>query len=350
MGERFPAISESQEELEELLKAERDAQVRRRLHLLVLIRSGMVKSGAAAARYLAVHRNSIRTWLLLYASGGLEKLLHIGQGIPEAEQKSLPKPVFQALQVRLNEDGFTNGYLQVQRWLRGSFDLEVPYSTIHKIVRYRLKAKLKRARPSHAKKNEAEVAAFPDRLKETVEAVVALFRRTVRLFAQDEARLGLHEGMTRRCLTAFGVKPLQAVLPRYESYWLYGAVEPLTGESLFLEMPALDAACFQAYLNEFSAAYPDSLNVMITDGAPAHTAKCLRIPDNVILVRLPPYSPELNPVERLWQDLRKWLGSGLPDSLDALKERVAEILRSYSHETLASITGYEYITRIAQSV
>lgn len=152
MGERFPAISESQEELEALLRAERDAQVRRRLHLLVLIRSGAAKTGAAAARHLAVHRNSIRNWLLLYKAGGLEKLLHIGQGAPEAEQKSLPGPVFQALQARLGGDGFTGGYLQVQRWLQGSFDLEVPYSTVHKIVRYRLKAKLKRARPSHVKK------------------------------------------------------------------------------------------------------------------------------------------------------------------------------------------------------
>lgn len=174
----------------------------------------------------------------------------------------------------------------------------------------------------------------------------------VRLFVQDETRLGLHEGMTRRCLTAFGVKPLQAVLPRYEFYWLYGAVEPLTGEALFLEMPALDAACYQAYLDEFSLTYPDSLNLLIGDGAPAHIAQSLRIPDNVLPVRLPPYSPELNPIERLWQDLRKWLGSELPASLAALKERVAQILRDYSHEVLASITGYDYLLQAlnAQSI
>jgi hypothetical protein len=59
--------------------------------------------------------------------------------------------------------------------------------------------------------------------------------------------------------------------------------------------------------------------------------------------RVRDYSPELNPVERLWQDLRKWLGSELPASLDALKERVAEILRSYSRETIASISGYDYL-------
>jgi hypothetical protein len=181
---------------------------------------------------------------------------------------------------------------------------------------------------------------------------VAFSPRRVRLFVQDETRLGLHEGMTRRCLTAFGVKPLQAVLPRYEFYWLYGAVEPLTGEALFLEMPALDATCYQAYLDEFSLAYPDSLNLLIGDGAPAHIAQSLRIPDNVLPVRLPPYSPELNPIERLWQDLRKWLGSELPASLAALKERIAQILRDYSHEVLASITGYDYLLQAlyAQSV
>lgn len=176
-------------------------------------------------------------------------------------------------------------------------------------------------------------------------ACVVFSPRPVRLFAQDEARLGLHEGGTRRCLSAFGVKPLQAVLPRYLNYWLYGAVEPLTGESFFLEMPALDADCFQVYIYELSRCYPGSLNVLISDGAPAHIARALEIPDNIIIVRLPPYSPELNPIERLWQDLRKWIGSGLLPSLDALKERVAQILRDYTPETLTSITGFPYLLK-----
>lgn len=189
-------------------------------------------------------------------------------------------------------------------------------------------------------------------MKNAYDTVRATTQRLVRLFLEDEARLGLHESMTRRCLTAFGVKPLQPVLPRYKYYWLFGAVEPRTGESLFLEMPALDTACFQAYLNEFSLAYPDSLNLLVIDGAPAHIAKDLKIPKNVLLIRLPPYSPELNPMERVWQDLRKCLGSALPPDLAALKERVATALLAYSNETLASITGYPYLQNIfsAQSV
>lgn len=135
------------------------------------------------------------------------------------------------------------------------------------------------------------------------------------------------------------------MLPRYESYWLYGAVEPTTGDSLFLELPALDPECFQGFLNEFARSYPKSLNLLLLDGAPAHTAARIEVPDNVLLVRLPPYSPELNPIERLWQDLRKCLGDDLPRSLDALKANVARQICAYTPQSLASICGYPYLLR-----
>lgn len=164
----------------------------------------------------------------------------------------------------------------------------------------------------------------------------------MRLFAEDESRLGLHEGVRRR-LTARGVKPLQSLLPRYEYFWLFAAVEPLSGASLELEMPALDVPCVQAFLNEFARSYPESLNLLVWDGAPAHIAHALIIPSNVVLIQLPPYSPELNPVERLWEDLRYRLGSTLPPSLCALQERTADLIRAYSPDQLASLCGYDYI-------
>src|SRR3712207_6394129 len=111
MRERFPEITESAEELQRLLKAERNAQVRRRIHLLLLIRSGQVERRAQAAQHLAVHRNTIRTWLLTSGSGGPESLLQIEKGAPKAEQKTLPAPVCEALQARLDADGFPDGYV-----------------------------------------------------------------------------------------------------------------------------------------------------------------------------------------------------------------------------------------------
>lgn len=136
------------------------------------------------------------------------------------------------------------------------------------------------------------------------------------------------------------------VEPLYEYYWLYAAVEPVTGEALWLEMPALNADCFSAFLNELSRHYPESLNVVVLDNAPAHTAREVAVPENVMLVPLPPYSPELNPVERLWLDLKRRidvLGEAVRTNLAALQEHVARIIRSYSAEEIASLTAYRYL-------
>jgi transposase len=110
-------------------------------------------------------------------------------------------------------------------------------------------------------------------------------------------------------------------------------------------MPALDSACFQVFVNEFVQANRESMNVLVIDGAPAHIAHSLVIPDNVVLFRLPPYCPELNSVERVWQDLRNRLLLGLPAGLKALKDDVARVVCEYTPEILASITGYSYLRR-----
>ena len=140
--------------MEALLKANRDVQVQRRVHLLLLIRTGVVKTRVQGARHFRVHRNSIRNWLKIYENEGIQQLLRIEQGAPPAEQKTLPDNVYQALQARLGENGFPDGYIQAQRWLEEAFGLNVSYKTVHGILRYRLKAKLKRARPSHVKKTK----------------------------------------------------------------------------------------------------------------------------------------------------------------------------------------------------
>lgn len=151
-------------------------------------------------------------------------------------------------------------------------------------------------------------------------------------------------------MTARGVKPRQVVHHRYESYWLYGAVAPKTGEGFFLEMPALDAECFGVFLSAFSRAYPETMNVLVLDGAPAHVAKRLVVPENVVLWPLPAYAPELNPVERLWQEVRRKLPVGVPASLAALRESVADQVRSWTAEWLRSVTGYAYLIRAADAL
>ena len=126
----------------------------------------------------------------------------------------------------------------------------------------------------------------------------------MRVFCQDETRLGLHLPIHRR-LTGYGVKPVQVVEPLYASYWLYAAVEPTTGDAFWWELPCLDADCFGLFLDKFGQHYAESLNIVLLDQAPAHVAQRVAVPENVVLVWLPAYSPELNPVERLWEDLKR---------------------------------------------
>lgn len=125
-----------------------------------------------------------------------------------------------------------------------------------------------------------------------------------------------------------------------------GAVEPATGESHFWEMPALNAECVSVYLAKLAEAYPDTLNVIAWDNAPGHVARAVVVPENVVLLPLPPYSPELNPVERLWLHVRQQVDvfdEAVRTTLNGLKEHVAEILRSLSGDVLRSLTGYDYI-------
>jgi transposase len=104
------------------------------------------------AEHLAVHRNTIGRWLGLYQEGGLEGLLAIKPRGFAPGQRTVPEPVCQALQARLDEPSGFSGYDAIQRWLLAEFGLEVPYKSVYNLVRYRLGAKLKVPRPEHPKK------------------------------------------------------------------------------------------------------------------------------------------------------------------------------------------------------
>lgn len=166
--------------------------------------------------------------------------------------------------------------------------------------------------------------------------------RPLRYWSQDESRFGL-KTITRRVLTALGIKPVGPVQWNFQSFYLYGVVEPLSGESFFLEFSHLDAKCFQLFLDEFSKAFPDSLNVIQLDNGRFHSAKSLVIPDNIVLLFQPPYSPDTNPIERVWRFMKDKLCWMALKNLDELREKVDEILQSLSPSQVASLTGFDFI-------
>ena len=143
-----------------------------------------------------------------------------------------------------------------------------------------------------SKKNEQLNEAFVLTFQEQVETAILEKQPTlpqVRLFCQDESRLGLLPVVQRR-ITSCGVKPVALVDSQYDWFYLYGAVEPLTGDGCFLELPRLTGECFQIFIDELSATFPDSLNIIVLDNGRFHHAKSLVIADNVTSLYLQPES------------------------------------------------------------
>jgi len=156
-----------------------------------------------------------------------------------------------------------------------------------------------------------------------------------------ESRFGL-KTIIGRLITACGVKPIGQWQWLFKAFW-DGTVEPVTGESFCCQFSHVAPQCYQRFLDEFSQAYPDSLNILQVDNGRFHTSKDLIVPENVILLFQPPYCPELNPLERLWEHLTAVLNWASFKTLAQLQTKVDQILAKLKPEVIASITGYSFI-------
>lgn len=170
----------------------------------------------------------------------------------------------------------------------------------------------------------------------------------LKVFAQDETRLGLLP-VVRRRITACGVQPVATVMHQFDNFYLYGAVEPTTGAHFFLALPYLNSRAFQLWLDGFAAAFPHSLNLLVLDNGAGHKAKAVRWPANVVPVFLPPYSPELNPMERLWRDLKDKLADIPVKTIAELSDALCTIIQHYSHATLHSLTSFAYFVQAVET-
>ena len=108
-------------------------------------------------------------------------------------------------------------------------------------------------------------------------------------------------------------------------------------------MPHCNAANFQVFLDNFSTQNPDEFKIMVLDNGAFHKAKTLKIPENIGLLFLPPYSPELNPAENIWAILKRKFTNKLYNTLDEVSEFITAATNSLSQENIKSTCGFPYI-------
>lgn len=150
-------VQETAAELEALLQKQSHPMLKERLQVLYLLQLPEAMSVSAVAKVIGRHRSSVQRWLSVYGDGGLDRLLAVRQS--PGRPRVIPEWAVTSLQKRLSQAEGFGSYLQVQQWLSETLDVDAEYATVHHLVRYRLGAKLKAARPVHLKQDpEARVA------------------------------------------------------------------------------------------------------------------------------------------------------------------------------------------------
>ncbi|MDR1228570.1 MAG: IS630 family transposase [Azoarcus sp.] len=170
-------------------------------------------------------------------------------------------------------------------------------------------------------------------------------KRPLRVLFQDEARFGrISRG--RRCWCKKPLRPLVKAMLIHQYTYAYGAVSPLDGRLDSLILPHVNTECMQVFLDEVAERHPNENLIMIMDGAGWHKSLQLSLPDNLRTLFLPPYSPELNPQEHLWDELReKHFHNIAFNSLSALEDTLVSGLFSLENnpQLVHSISAWDWI-------
>ena len=162
---------------------------------------------------------------------------------------------------------------------------------------------------------------------------------------QDEARFGRISDV-RRSWCPKPYRPMSQAMVTQEYTYAYAAVSVADGVLDSLILPHVNTVCMQIFLDEVAARHLGDRIVMVTDGAGWHNVKSLTIPENMRLVKLPPYAPELNPVEHIWDDLReKSFHNRVFKSIDALEQHLSASLLQMERDTqrVHSIVNWPWI-------
>jgi transposase len=179
-----------------------------------------------------------------------------------------------------------------------------------------------------------------------VKEAITPYGGNLRVWFMDEARFG-QQGTLTTVWAERGSRPTAVKQTRYEWVYLFAAVEPASGENVALLAPRADTAIMNVFLQMLSTELqPRDHAVLIMDQAGWHKANALQVPDNITILYLPPYSPELNPIERLWAYLRgHYLANRVYRDYDHLLEASSDAYRNLMPHILRSVCACDYTTR-----
>jgi transposase len=339
------------EELQQRTKALTKKRIWLRHQAIVLAKQG--HSAPEIAQALGCSRRAVQTWVAQYNQGGvpaLQERPHTGR------PRRLAGPDVLRFQERLEagpkpEDGVrTLRCRDLRRILEEEFGVTLRRQAMYDLL-HRLDYSSLIPRPQHEQANPEVQEFFKEIVVEQIDAIAEAHPdQEVRTYFQDEARFG-QKGTITRVWARRGSRPRAVRQTGFTSLYVLAAICAATGAMSALIMPELNTAVVNLFLEQFAQELPAGVHaVLIWDGAGFHTGAELVVPSNVSLIQLPPYSPELNPVENLWHYLRAHHWSNRPyRDYDELQEEAVRSLCAVREdtETIKTVCNAPYISRSA---
>lgn len=275
-----------------------------------------------------ISRGHLFIWMKVVREQGLPALLARAKpGPKKGVCRGLQTEVLEELKRKLEGSEFAT-VEQARRWLKNVHQIERPYASVWNWLK-KFGGVLRVPRPSHSKKNPEAEQAFKDQLCEKLESLRLEARSKVKVWMMDEARFGLHTEL-RRVWTLRGKRPVVSRQIKYQWDYLYGALSLIGGESHFAHLPGVNLEWDENYLQNLALSDPQAVHVVVRDQAGFHLRDGdPRLPSNVRIVDLPPYSPELNPCEQLWDILKDDIANRVFPTIRELRAGMRATLRRY---------------------
>jgi len=166
------------------------------------------------------------------------------------------------------------------------------------------------------------------------------------LMFEDEAGFGrINEPSS--CWAPSGIRPVVPCQIVREYMQVYGAIDPISGDNCFIIAPKCDTACMNAFLSELSKQLDKNYALLCLDNAGWHKSKGLIIPDNIRLFYLPARTPEMNPIEQLWPEVRKnGFKNRLYKTLGQVHDQLCISLNSITDNLVVSVSCRKWILQM----
>ena len=315
------------DEVIRLYRVEKQVWKKERLQVIKLLLE-TEKSDQEVADIVGKARSCIQSWTKLFREGGLESLLVRGNG---GGRKSRMNDATKEAMVEKLKQGEFRTAKQFQKWLSEDHQVELSEKGVYYHLG-KLGGRLKVPRPSHLKKDENRVKEFRETLADKMKALELPKDKPVKLWVYDEMRYGLHP-LLRKMWSLIGHRVVAPVNRRFEWGYLFGAIEVEGGASEFLYTDGVLKEFDREFLKQISRHAPECEHIVIGDGAGFHHKENQNgeeaLPNNIHILTLPPYSPELNPIEKLWDIVKDKICTHHWDNLQELEEAITEVLQAW---------------------